>query len=118
MQFHLPIEKENVAMGIQQMVQSLKFNKHQKGERNKLFDSKNASGATGHSYGTFEDHKKMNAVEFAEFQKEFFKKQKQERRRYRIAILITILLTLLTILLFLFIWEQLGAELFEFGSRG
>jgi len=105
-------------MGIQQMIQSLKFNKQQKGERNKLFDTKNASGSTSQSYGTFEDHKKMNAIEFAEFQKEFFKKQKQERKRFRISILIAVLLTVATIFLFLFIWSQVGAEMFEFSSRG
>lgn len=65
----------------------------------------------------FEDYKKLDLLTHAEFQKELFKKRKQERKRYRMAIVATILITLITILLFLFIWDQLGTEMFEFSSH-
>lgn len=48
----------------------------------------------------WDDHKKMDLLTHAAFQKEIFKKRKKERKRYRISLAIAILLTLITMSLF------------------
>lgn len=96
-------------MGIMQMISSLKFNRQQKSQRKKMHEREN-SRSQG-VYGKFEDHREMKGHEFAEFQKELFRKKKEEQKRHRQIILLTILITLAIIIAFLVIWNNYDLSL-------
>ena len=79
------------------MIQSLKNNKLQKGQRKTLYDRK--KDGVSASYGTFTDHTQMKSHEFASFQKELYARLRKEKRNYRIRIFITVVLTILVLAL-------------------
>ncbi len=86
------------------MNSSIKFNRQQKSERKRLHELDLST--TNGGYGEFEDHKQMNLLAFAEFQKEqFVKKKKERRRKLRFGFFIVIL-TFLFIMTLLMLWNQ------------
>jgi hypothetical protein len=89
--------------GIQGMITTLKNNKKLLSGRKKMFD-RDGYYQTG-SYGKLEDHKKMKTFEFAQFQKDLFKKKKKETRNQRIKFLITIILTIVALWLLPYIFR-------------
>lgn len=83
-------------MSIRGMQATLKNNEIMKSKRRSLYDRKNKGLKSG--FGDFEDHKKMNTHEFADFQKELFHKRKRARRILLIKYAVTIILTILVLL--------------------
>ncbi|WP_186988210.1 hypothetical protein [Constantimarinum furrinae] len=81
--------------GIQGMITTLKNNKKLLSKRKKMFE-RDGFYQTGR-YGKLEDHKKMRTFEFAQFQKDLFKKKKKETRNRRVKFLITLILTILVL---------------------
>lgn len=86
------------------MNSSIKFNRQQKSERKRLHELDLST--TNGGYGEFEDHKQMNLLAFAEFQKEQFVKKKEERRRKLHFGFFIVILTFLFIMTLLMLWNQ------------
>ncbi|MBX2829173.1 MAG: hypothetical protein KTR22_13485 [Flavobacteriaceae bacterium] len=98
-------------MGTQQMISTLKFNRQQKSERKRLHELDLST--TNGGYGEFVDHKQMDLLAYAEFQKEQFAKKKEARRkRIRFGIFIG-LLTIVLILSFLLLWNQIDFDIWS-----
>lgn len=86
--------------GAQSMNTVLKNNRNMLSKRKKL--SELDLDYSNDSYKKLQDHKQMNAHEFAAFQKEQFKQRKEERRRFYILFSIVMIVVIIVMTYFLY----------------
>ena len=84
---------------LQNMMESLRFNRQQKAERKTIYDRKdeNLRGV----YGKLKDHRKLKSHEFAAFQKKLFKRRLREEKSDRRTVLLALLIAVVIVILFL-----------------
>ncbi|MDC8003627.1 hypothetical protein POV27_06160 [Aureisphaera galaxeae] len=98
-------------MGTQQSYGIYRFNRQQKSERKRLHELDLSTTKGG--YSELEDHRQMNLLAFAEFQKEQFAQKRLERKKIIRVWIVVSILTILIIVTFLLLRKPIIEQLFS-----